>query len=81
MIGKAKVMTPEGIVILAVYGDNRDLTHDYMAGLVRMGDRVIYRGCVCEVHEKFTDEDGDEYIQLMMLDGSSFAGIEFTMHM
>ena len=81
MIGMARVMTPEGIVDLPVYGDNRDLTRDHRNGVISNGGKVIYRGCVCEVMDKFTDEDGDEYTQLMMLDGSQFAGIEFTMHM
>lgn len=55
--------------IFPVYNDNRELVQEYEAGVVALGDEVIYRGNVCEVLDEFTDVDGVKQMELLMRGG------------
>jgi len=65
MLGRAQVMTPEGVRELPVYVDNKDLADDYHAGVIKPDEEIVYKNAICSVLDKFTDEDGEEYTQLI----------------
>lgn len=58
MAPRVQLMGPDGLRVYAVYNDNRELVQEYEAGVVALGEEVIYRGSVCEVLYEFTDADG-----------------------
>lgn len=75
MIGRAQVMTQAGIREMPVYMDNRDLTNDWLAGLIQHEEEIVYRNIVCKVIGDFVDEDGCKYTELVVVDGT---GINFA---
>ena len=69
MAQRVQLMGPDGIRMYAVYNDNRELVQEYEAGVVALGDEVIYRGNVCEVLYEFTDVDGVKNMELLVKGG------------
>lgn len=69
MAPRVQLMGPDGLRVYAVYNDNRELVQEYEAGVVALGDEVIYRGNVCEVLYEFTDVDGVKNMELLMKGG------------
>ena len=67
MLGKARVMTPDGVRELAFYADNRDLAADWLSGVIGQDEEIIYRDAICVVVDDFTDEDGILYTELMVV--------------
>lgn len=84
-------MTQAGIREMPLYMDNRDLTNDWLAGLIQHEEEIVYRNIVCKVIGDFVDEDGCKYTELLQLDGGGinfgqmnpmgdgFQRVEFTM--
>ena len=68
-------MTQAGIREIPLYMDNRDLTNDWLAGLIHPGEEIVYRNIVCEVIGDFVDEDGCKYTELVFVDGT---GVRFV---
>ena len=69
MAPMVQLMGPDGLRVYAVYNDSRELVQEYEAGVVALGDEVIYRGNVCEVLYEFTDVDGVKQMELLMRGG------------
>lgn len=69
MAPRVQLMGPDGLRVYAVYNDNRELVQEYEAGVVALGDEVIYRGSVCEVLYEFTDADGVKQMELLVKGG------------
>lgn len=69
MAQRVQLMGPDGLRMYAVYNDNRELVQEYEAGVVALGDEVIYRGNVCEVLYEFTDVDGVKNMELLVKGG------------
>lgn len=69
MAPMVQLMGPDGLRVYAVYNDSRELVQEYEAGVVALGDEVIYRGNVCEVLDEFTDVDGVKNMELLMKGG------------
>ena len=69
MLGRAQVMTPEGARELAVYADNRDLTADWLGGVIKADEDIVYKNSICTVIGEFTDDDGEKYTELIVRDG------------
>ena len=65
MLGRAQVMTPEGVRELPVYVDNKDLAADFHAGVIKPDEEIVYKDSICEVIGDFVDEDGERYTQLI----------------
>ena len=78
MAPRVQILGPDGLCVYAVYNDNRELVQEYGAGMVALGDEVIYRGNVCEVLYEFTDVDGVKYMELLMKGGLG-GNIQFQM--
>lgn len=68
-------MTPDGVRDMAFYADNRELINDYLAGVIKGNEEVVYRDLICVVIGDFVDEDGCRYAELLAADG---AGVNFT---
>ena len=95
MLGKARVMTPEGVRELAFYVDNMDLAADWLSGVIVLDEEIIYRDAICVVVDDFTNEDGILYTELLVVGsgaifmpmagaggagpGGGFQHVEFTM--
>ena len=71
MLGRAQVMTPEGVRELAFYVDNRDLAADWCAGVIGQDEEIIYRDVICMVVDDFLDEDGARYTELLVTGGGA----------
>ena len=69
MAPRVQLMWPDGLRVYAVYNDNRELVQEYEAGVVALGEEVIYRGSVCEVLYEFTDADGVKQMELLVKGG------------
>ena len=69
MAPRVQLMGPDGLRVYAAYNDNRELVQEYEAGVVALGDEVIYRGNVCEVLCEFTDVDGVKQMELLFKGG------------
>lgn len=69
MAQKIQILTPEGMKIFPVYADNREMSGEFNAGLLKAGDELIYHGLVCEVVGEVTDEDGCKYLELLQVGG------------
>ena len=69
MAQRVQLMGPDGLRMYAVYNDTRELVQEYEAGVVALGDEVIYRGNVCEVLYEFTDVDGVKNMELLVKGG------------
>ena len=63
---RIKVMTTEGAVEYPWYTDNRELAKDYLEGKIAAKE-VVYKNLLCEVLRDFEDEDGERYLQLIVL--------------
>ena len=76
-------MTPEGASELAVYADNRDLTADWLGGVIKADEDIVYKNSICTVIGEFTDENGDKYTELMVKNqgpvGNGGFRVEFKM--
>lgn len=69
MAQKIQILTPEGMKIFPVYADNREMSGDFNAGLLKAGDELIYHGLVCEIVGECTDEGGCKYLELLQVGG------------
>ena len=61
------VNTPEGRRMYYAYDDNREIASDYGTGVITAGAEVLYRGAPCYVVSDFTDEDGERYVEMVLL--------------
>lgn len=68
-------MTPTGVHEYSFYADNRDLASDWVSGVIKPDERIVYRTLICEVIGDFVDEDGNKYTELLAVDG---AGVSFV---
>ena len=68
-------MTPAGVREMALYVDNRDLVTDWLAGVIRENEEIVYKNVICVVIGEFTDADGNRYTELLEISGGvSFVG-------
>lgn len=64
-VQRVRVQTPEGVREYPVYNDNRELAADYESGVLKSDEEFLYRGIICCVIDKFVDEDGKAYTELL----------------
>ena len=67
MLGRVQLIAPDGSWgEYAVYEDGRDLAQDYGAGVVSVGEAVVYRSWLYIVLGEFEGYDGGMCVQLLM---------------
>ena len=71
-------MTQTGVRELPFYADNWDLIKDWLSGVLKADDEIVYRNVICAVVGEFTDDDGERYTELLVVDGSGVSFVQQT---
>ena len=68
MAVRVRLLMPEGPREFYVYNDSREMTGDFLDGVLAMRDEIIYRGMLCEIIGQIIDVEGCKQLELLLLE-------------
>lgn len=68
MAVRVRLLMPEGPREFYVYNDSREMTGDFLDGVLAMRDEIIYRGMLCEIIGQIIDAEGCKQLELLFIE-------------